>query len=189
MELIRNGLVLLSFIVFVCALVGLVSAASVKLSSRWKAVGVWIVSVLLLGIGAACKPDEATQRNDDLIDRLNEIVERAEREALAPPQLELLNYSGTVGEYGYATVEGQVKNISGQRMENVMAVVTWFTDDDSFVTSDEALIAYNPVMPGQTSPFEVLTQANPMMKKFSVTFKEIFGDTIKVTREDWSVNP
>ena len=56
--------------------------------------------------------------------------------------------------------------------------------DDSFVTSDEALIAYNPVLPGQTAPFEVLTQANPMMKKFSVTFKEMFGGTIKVTRED-----
>ena len=122
-ELIRSELVLLSFIVFVCALVG-----SVKLSSRWKAVGVWIVSVLSLGIGAACKPDEATRRSDDLIDRLSEITEKLEREALAPPQLELLNYQGTVGEYGYATVEGQVKNISGQRMENVMAVVTWFTD-------------------------------------------------------------
>ena len=184
MELIRNGLVLLSFIVFVYALVGLISAVGVKLSSRWKAMGVWIVSVLLLGIGAACKPDEATRRSNDIIDRLNEIVERAEREALTSPQLELLNYSGTVGEYGYATVEGQVKNISGQRMGNVMAVVTWFTDDDSFVTSDEALIAYNPVLPGQTSPFEVLTQANPMMKKFSVTFKKMFGGTIKVTRAD-----
>ena len=60
-----------------------------------------------------------------------------------------------------------------------MAVVTWLTDEDQFVTTDEALINFNPVLPGQTSPFEVMSQTNPAMSRFRVEFKTLFGGMLR----------
>ena len=95
----------------------------------------------------------------------------------------LIAQTGTIGEYGFSSVEGQVRNVSGESLENVMAVVTWLTDDGQFITSEEALISYNPILDGQTSPFEVMVQTNPAMKRFRVEFKELFGRPIPFRRD------
>lgn len=108
-------------------------------------------------------------------------AEQREPEPAEP--LVLIAQTGTIGEYGFSTVEGQVRNVSGGPMENVMVVVTWLTDDGQFITSDEALISYNPILNGQTSPFEVITQTNPAMKRFRVEFKELFGRPIPFRRD------
>lgn len=86
---------------------------------------------------------------------------------------------GGDGGYGFHTVEGQVQNLTDSNLENVMAVVTWYTDDDQFITSDETLIEYNPILPGQTSPFEVMSQSNPAMSRYRVEFKTMFGGTLR----------
>ena len=65
----------------------------------------------------------------------------------------------------------------GPRILRRVLVVLWFTDDDTFITSDEALISYNPILPEQTSPFEVMTQTNPAMSRFLVEFKTLLGGT------------
>ncbi len=96
---------------------------------------------------------------------------------LSQYKLELLSSSG-VKEYSYATVEGQVKNISKQSLENVMVVVEWYTDGGDFVKSDDALIDYNPILAGQISPFKSITTDNPAMTKYKVSFKELFGGKI-----------
>jgi hypothetical protein len=75
-------------------------------------------------------------------------------------------------------VEGQVQNISNSPMKNVEAVANWYSNDGTFVSSDDALIQYDPILPGQTSPFRVMTRANPEMKKFTVDFKRFAGGTI-----------
>ena len=80
--------------------------------------------------------------------------------------------------YDYITIYGQVKNISNESLENVMAVVEYYTSDGTFVKSDDALIDYNPILPNQTSPFEVITTDNPAIKRYSVSFKFLFGGTI-----------
>lgn len=92
-------------------------------------------------------------------------------------KLELLAATGT-RSYGFAKVEGQLKNISGQSLKNVTAVVEWYTEDGQFVKSDTALIEYNPILSGQTSPFTVMGTDNPAMKKYSVSFKELLGGTL-----------
>lgn len=79
-------------------------------------------------------------------------------------------------------MEGRVTNISDAALRNVTAVVTWYTEDGQFVTSDDALIEYNPILAGQTSPFEVMSGTNPAMKRFRVEFKELFGGTIRTRR-------
>jgi hypothetical protein len=89
--------------------------------------------------------------------------------------LELLSSRGSRGGYGYYTVEGEVKNISGKRLENVEAVATMYDKDGGFITTGSALIDYDPILPGQTSPFKVMVRANPAMERYRVTFKKLSG--------------
>lgn len=97
------------------------------------------------------------------------------------PALEVISFKwgGTAGG-GYVRAEGQVKNISGERLENVEAVVTFSDKNGGFITSSDALIDYNPIMPGQTSPFSVKETDNPAMHTDTavVDFKFLMGGTI-----------
>ncbi len=94
------------------------------------------------------------------------------------PQLELETW--TWGEeYSYAIAHGTVKNISGESLKNVQAVVSFYAKDGTFITSDDALIDYNPILPGQTSPFKVIATHNPAMRKAGIEFKELMGGTIR----------
>ena len=93
------------------------------------------------------------------------------------PPLELVQYTWHV-EYGYAILEGQVRNISPQPLKNVTAVASFYDADGGFITSSDALIDYNPVLPGQRSPFKVMATKNPAMHKAGVEFKELLGGTI-----------
>ena len=78
----------------------------------------------------------------------------------------------------------QVKNISGKSLDNVTAVGNAYTDSGEFVKSDTALIEYDPILSGQTSPFEVLMTGNPAISKCKVDFKYLFGGSIKTKRSD-----
>ncbi len=81
-------------------------------------------------------------------------------------------------EYDYFFVEGTVKNISGNSLKNIEAVGNMYQDNGEFVTSDTALIEYNPILSGQTSSFKVMHTDNPAIKKCKVDFKELMGGTI-----------
>ena len=94
-----------------------------------------------------------------------------------PTTLQVVSWSWR-REHGYAFVEGQVKNMTRAPLSNVMAVATFKTADGTFITSSDALIDYNPIMPGQTSAFKVITTANPLMRNASIDFKELMGGTI-----------
>jgi hypothetical protein len=80
-------------------------------------------------------------------------------------------------------VEGQVKNIGSEPLRHVTAVATWYSSDGTFIKSDDAVIDYDPILPGQTSPFKTISSSNPAMSKFTVEFKELFGAAID-TRDD-----
>jgi len=110
------------------------------------------------------------------------LSERRERELRESCDLELIS-SRWSHEYGYATYEGQVKNISDSRLKNVQAVVTWSDKNHNFITSDSALIDYNPIMPGQTSPFKVMATFNPAMHYARVEFSFLMGGKIKTYRK------
>lgn len=81
-------------------------------------------------------------------------------------------------QHGYATAEGQLKNISNRRLENVQAVVTWLDASGNFITSDTGLVEYRPLLPGQTSPFRVMVPHNPAMKSARIDFKFLLGGSI-----------
>lgn len=98
--------------------------------------------------------------------------------APAGPLLELQTWRW--GEnYSYATAEGSVKNISGRSLEHVTAVVQFYDKNGNFITSADALIDYNPILPNQISPFKVMATYNPEMKKAGVEFKYLMGGTIE----------
>jgi hypothetical protein len=63
--------------------------------------------------------------------------------------LALLSATGYESEYGgHHYVEGRVKNISDRPLQNVTAMASWFDKDGEFIKADEALIDYNPILPG-----------------------------------------
>jgi len=83
-------------------------------------------------------------------------------------------------EAGFAIAEGRVKNISGRSLDGVVAVAEWEAADGMFITSDDALIDYQPILPGQTSPWSIIGTWNPAMKNghARVSFRHILGGTI-----------
>ncbi len=92
------------------------------------------------------------------------------------------NWSSTASDT-FVEANGRVKNVSTENLRNVTAVVSYFTEDGKFITSDEALISFNPILPGQTSTFRVIGQHNPAMKCASIELKSLLGGTIPWVRE------
>lgn len=81
-------------------------------------------------------------------------------------------------EYDYYFITGEVKNVTNRSLENVAAVGSVYSKDEQFISSDETLIKYSPILAGQTSPFQVMLRYNPEMKDCKLSFKYLFGGTI-----------
>lgn len=96
-----------------------------------------------------------------------------------PPaaQLRIVDQRGELGDY-YNQIDGRVQNITQTSLQNVDVVVTWFDSGGNFISTSSALVDFNPLLPGQTSPFKVMTRTNPAMKRFMVEFKSLLGGTI-----------
>jgi len=98
------------------------------------------------------------------------------------PKLKLLDYNFN-RENDYIITSGQVENISEENLENVEILVKFLDEDDNFIKSDSALIDYNPILSGQISPFEVITTDNPLIKRYSISFKDLLGGKINHIKE------
>jgi hypothetical protein len=60
----------------------------------------------------------------------------------------------------------------------VTAVGTWYTSTGTFIVSDDALTDFNPILPGQISPFKTYSTYNPEMSKCDLKFKSLLGAQI-----------
>ncbi len=103
--------------------------------------------------------------------------QQAEEREASLYQLEISNWSWG-DSYGYATATGQVRNTSGESLRNVQAVVSFYDRNGTFITSADALIDYNPILPGQSSPFKVMERYNPAMNNATLEFKYFSGGAI-----------
>ena len=101
--------------------------------------------------------------------------------------LNLLSNTG-IKSNGFITIQGQVENISSNSLNNVEAVVRQYDKDDNFIRYDVATIEYNPIMPGQTSPFKVIGKDDPRIAKYSIYFQFTDGGQIE-TINSQNVNP
>lgn len=137
-----------------------------------KGLRAFLVVVCLLAAGAA---------NNDSIGTAGGLSpgqpSPTERSATSEPKLEVQSFR-VYQQYGYAHIDGLVKNISAESMDAVVAVAEFYASDGTFVKSADALIEYNPILAGQSSPFEVLTTDNPAITEGKISFKEFWGGTI-----------
>lgn len=93
---------------------------------------------------------------------------------LPEPVLEVASWNWyTEGSFAYA--EGAVKNLTKGKLENVEAVVSFYDNDRNMITSDDALLKYTTLLPGQTSPFKVIARYNPAIRAAQLEFKELLG--------------
>jgi hypothetical protein len=93
------------------------------------------------------------------------------------PQLVLVSWAWHA-EGGQITGEGEVKNVSAGILQNVEAVTSYYTADDKFITSNEAIIEYNPILPGQTSPYKTTGTFNPAIQSGRIDFKTFMGGQV-----------
>ncbi len=111
------------------------------------------------------------------------VMTPAEKAAYDQAVLELVDWNWKTIAGGYVAVQGRVTNISGGPLKNVQAVVIFLTASGETITTDTALITYNPILNGQTSPFKVLVRHNPAMKKANLEFKVLFGGSLAMRKK------
>lgn len=115
--------------------------------------------------------------NISLIKEEQQRQEEIEKKTKAGYTLELISWQW-YSEHGYAIVEGLVKNISESSVQNIEAVAILYDENDKFITSDNSLIEYRPLLPEQISPFKIYVTWNPRMNKCSIGFKHFMGSEI-----------
>ncbi len=93
------------------------------------------------------------------------------------PPLEVQSWR-CIKEHGYAFIRGEVKNVSDRKLENVVAVGEFRTKSGELVKAVDALLDYNPIMPGQTSPFSAGGTDNPQISDCHLAFKYLIGGTV-----------
>jgi len=95
--------------------------------------------------------------------------------------LELLSFR-CEKEHGYVFVRGEVRNRSASKLDNVTAVGEFRNAGGQLVKLETALVEYNPLMPGQTTPFQAGGTDNPEIKSCGVGFKHLLGGPIGYER-------
>jgi hypothetical protein len=139
----------------------------------------WVVAGLLLILGISCFGAIIVDRQTSAPS--NFASASGQNTPASQPELALLSAVGQQsGSGSYHIVEGQVRNISNQPIRSVVAIATWYDKNDQFITTDDALIDYNPILPGQTSPFKTMSRTNPSMQRFTISFKRMGGTAIPV---------
>lgn len=111
-----------------------------------------------------------------------------EEEAIATTPPLLVRSWRCYTEYSYIFVEGEVQNQSPDKIDHLEAVATFSTSNGDLVKSDDAIVEYDPILPGQISPFKVGTTTNPAISKCDIGFKLLLGGTVDfVTQTDANI--
>lgn len=147
----------------------------------WVLLGSLILSFILYAVVAHIQ-NKATTEDLDQITGDNQKPDGEPEQLMPPPKtdvplLELQSWSWHAG-YGFVTVEGSVKNISGMNLNDVEAEVSFLSKDGSFISSTDALIDNNPVLPDQSSHFKALATYNSKMEKVSIQFRSLTGENL-----------
>jgi len=98
--------------------------------------------------------------------------------------LALISASCTrMADIGFIECEGFVQNLKADPIRNVEAVIILYDSARTPISSDSALIDYEPLLPGQQSPYTVILRYNPAFDAWRVEFKEFLGGSLSV-RDD-----
>jgi len=84
--------------------------------------------------------------------------------------------------HGTIWIEGQVKNISTENLETIFPVADFYDASGALVQSSTGQMTYDPIMPGQTSPFKIAADDNPLIQRIEISgFKTPWGARISHT--------
>jgi hypothetical protein len=78
----------------------------------------------------------------------------------------------------YTYLQGEVQNISDKKLSKVMAVGDFRASNGVLVESEDALLDYSTLLPGQSSPFKVMQKNNPAINNCTVKFRFLGGKGI-----------
>lgn len=85
-------------------------------------------------------------------------------------------YKDRLGDY--AVAEGRVVNNTTATLRYVKVMIEYFTSSKSFITSDWTYLQLTDLLPGQSSPFKLYTNANPAMATASIRFVDRNGSQL-----------
>lgn len=95
------------------------------------------------------------------------------------PKLEVTSWRWSTSASGnFVEVDGEVRNTSSEAIESLLVTAEFRTSDGTFITSDDGFADYSPLMPGQSSPFKIMSRYNPQMATARLRFKTLFGGEI-----------
>lgn len=86
-------------------------------------------------------------------------------------------------EYSWAGCTGSVKNLLPEKLREVEVVVALLSDDGTVQASSSGPIDYDPLLPGQESPWGIQAPLNPEFSKYSVAFRTAFGQPLRAQVE------
>jgi hypothetical protein len=70
---------------------------------------------------------------------------------------------GKSGSGDFAIVEGEVKNLTPDRVENLKINASFYDKDNRFIANGWTFTQYKVLMPDQSSPFKIMANYNPLM--------------------------
>ncbi|MFC1666336.1 FxLYD domain-containing protein [Candidatus Omnitrophota bacterium] len=79
----------------------------------------------------------------------------------------------------FEIAEGRVKNVTDTLLKDIIAVVQWYNEKGKPIASDKAAVEFNPILPGQVSPFKVMTPYNPDMQDYSISFETLKEEAVR----------
>lgn len=120
--------------------------------------------VWLIGAVWFFGPDTVPQQTSRYTPTAARSVARANRPAAPVPSVRIESYNCSRTSDRYITTEGEVTNTSNATIEYLRAVATFRAADGKFITSDTTYVEYTTLLPGQTSPFTLMTTWNPAME-------------------------
>ncbi|MBI4463159.1 MAG: hypothetical protein HY647_00510 [Acidobacteria bacterium] len=97
------------------------------------------------------------------------------------PSMELLETKISATQEAI-TIVGQVKNISDREVNGVTVYYDFQDGSGKSIRTEQGFLETDPLPPDKVSQFKISTQYNPGIKRFNVTFGEMFGGQL-VTKD------
>lgn len=148
-------------------------------TSIWTVLRWIVIAVVVLPIGVCAYIFGSVA---DKVDRAERTSPELVSSTPPTPPLEVKSWKCEV-EHTYIHVRGEVKNVTDRPLENIMVVGAFRDKNGTLVKSEDALVDYDPIMPGQTSPFSAGTRHNPQITDCGLSFKVLMGGTVAYTEK------
>jgi hypothetical protein len=93
-----------------------------------------------------------------------------------PPPLALLWSEARVNEAGdFWYIDGEIRNLTGQALNNVQVLSTWYDDQGKAVAAHTDMVDLKQLLPGETSAFRTMTSVQPSMMTYRLEFRSAVG--------------